>query len=187
MGSMNDITRGSTLRLNDQLWEVVEHLHARTGMRKPTVKAKMRNLITGKVIEHQFRPTDTVDFVRIDTKPMEYLYREGQNFVFMDHATFEQPIIEKKYIEPLTPFLLEGMNCEFRYEGETIVGVALPDIVEIEVTDAPPHIKGDTANAEYRAVTIATGAEIKVPPFIQQGEMIKIDTRTGDYVGRAKS
>lgn len=186
MGSMNDITRGSTLQLNSELWEVTEHLHARTGMRKPTVKAKLRNLKSGKVIEHQFRPTDKVDFIRIETRQMEYLYRENQNFVFMNQETFEQPSIPKEYVEGMLDFLQEGTVCDFRYNGEEIVGISLPDIIEVEVTEAPPHVKGDTANAEYRAVTIATGAEVKVPPFIGVGELIKIDTRTGEYAGRAK-
>jgi len=183
---MNDITRGSTIYLNDGIWEVLEHLHARTGMRKPTVWTKMRNIKSGKVMEHQFRPTDTVDFARIDTQPMEYLYRDGQTYVFMNKDTYEQPAISKELVEDLLPYLIEGTICSFRLNGDEIIGITLPDVIEVEVTDAPPHVRGDTATSDYRPVIISTGAEVKVPPFIKQGEVIKIDTRTGEYVGRVK-
>lgn len=186
MGSMNDITRGSTLKLNGQLWEVTEHLHARTGQRKPTVKAKLRNLQTGKVIENQFKPSDDVEFVRIETKPMEYLYQNGSNYVFMNQSTYEQPEIPKDVVgEDVLKFLKEGMVCDFRYNGDEVIGISLPDVIELEVTFAPPHARGDTATSDYKPVEVETGVEIKVPPFIKQGEIVKIDTRTGEYSGRA--
>lgn len=187
MGSMNDITRGSTIELNNQMWEVTEHLHARTGQRKPTVWTKLRNLKTGKVIENQFKPSDKVNFIRIETKPMEYLYRDGQNYVFMNQETYEQPSLPKDTIEHMLDFLIEGTVCSFRFNGEEVIGVDLPDIMEFEVTNAPPHVRGDTATNDYRAVTVSSGAQVKVPPFIKKGEIIKIDTRTKEYAGRAKS
>lgn len=185
MASMNDITRGSTLRLHDQLWEVTEHLHARTGQRKPTVWTKLKNLRTGKVIENQFRSTDKVDFVRIESKHMEYLYRDGKNYVFMDQETYEQPAIPSEMVAGLLAFLKEGTVCDFRYDEETIVEIRLPEVLEVEVTEALPHVRGDTATHDYRPVTIETGTKIQVPPFIQKGEKIKIDTRSGEYLGRA--
>jgi elongation factor P len=187
MGSMNDITRGSTIDLNQQLWEVIEHLHARTGQRKPTVWTKLRNLRTGKVTEHQFKPSDKVHFVRIETTPMEYLYRDGQSYVFMNQETYEQPSLPKELIEHMLDFLIEGTVCSFRFNESDIVGTSLPDIMEFEVIDAPPHVRGDTATNDYRAVTISSGTQVKVPPFIKQGEIIKIDTRTKEYSGRAKT
>lgn len=187
MGNMNDITRGSTLRFNDQLWEVTDHLHARTGQRKPTMWTKLKNLKTGKVIENQFRSTDKVDFVRIEAKDMEYLYRDGNNYVFMNQETYEQPAIPGDMVEGILPFLMEGLVCVFRYDEDEIVGISLPDVIEFEVIDAPPHVRGDTATNDMRPVTIETGTEVKAPPFIKKGEKIKIDTRTGEYIGRAKS
>lgn len=186
MGSMNDITRGSTISLNDQMWEVTEHLHARTGQRKPTVWTKLRNLKTGKVIENQFKPSDKVDFIRIESKPMEYLYRDGQNYVFMNQETYEQPAIPKDVVEHMLDFLVEGTVCNFRFNEEEIVGVDLPDIMEFEVTDAPPHVRGDTATNDLREVTVSSGAKVKVPAFIKAGEIIKIDTRSKEYAGRSK-
>jgi len=186
-GSMNDITRGSVVLYRDQLWEVTEHLHARKGQQRPTVKAKLKNLITGRVIENQFNQSETVEFARIDTVPLQYLYRDGGNFVFMDQETFEQPEVPEKLVEHFTDYLIEGLICEFKYHGEKIVSVAPPPSVEIEVTDAPPHARGDTAGAELRPVTISTGATVKAPPFINTGDIIKIDTRTGDYSGRVKN
>lgn len=186
MGSMNDITRGSTLILNDQIWEVTEHLHARTGQRKPTVWTKLRNYLTGKVIEHQFNPSSNVEFARIDSKTMEYLYRDTAGYVFMDQETYEQPIIAADLLEGSLDFLHEGLVCTLYYHDEKVIKVSLPDMIELEVTEAPPHVRGDTATNDYRPVTVSTGAEVKVPPFISAGEKIKIDTRTGEYSGRVK-
>ena len=184
MGSMNDITRGVALVLNGGLWEVLDHLHARTGMRKPTVWTKLKNYKSGKVLEHQFTASDTVDIVRLENKPMEYLYRDGNNFVFMNPVSYEQPAISKDLLEHAIPYLTEGLVCNFLLNDEEIIRIDLPTTVEVEVIEAPPYAKGDTASTDYRPVTVKTGMVVKVPPFITQGTIIKIDTSSGEYLGR---
>jgi elongation factor P len=186
MGSMNDITRGSMIRFKDALWEVTDNLHARTGQRKPTMWTRLRNFKTGKVVENQFTQSDNVEFVRIVAKRMEYLYRDGNSYVFMDKETYEQPSLAKEFVAHALDYMLEGLECDFLYDDDEILKIRLPDVVEIEVTEAMPHARGDTATNDLMPVTIATGATVRVPPFIKVGDQVKIDTRTGAYLGRVK-
>ena len=186
MGSMNDIGRGSVIVRDGELWEVTDHLHARTGMKKPTMWTKLKNYKTGKVVEHQFHPSDNVQFATIESKEMEYLYRDGEFLVFMDQGTFDQPQVPVEMLEERLPYLQEGAPCRFYYHGEQIGRVTIPDTIVVEVTNAPPYARGDTASGgDYRPVEVNTGLTVKVPPFIQEGQKIKIDTRTGEYLGKA--
>ena len=158
--------------------------HARTGQRKPTVRAKMRNFHSGKVIENQFNPNDTVEFVRIERRAMEYLYRDGNNYVFMNPETYEQPAIPSEQVEHMLKFLTEGLTCTFSAVGDEVIRIDLPESIDLEVTVCPPHAKGDTASSDLKPVEVSTGIEVKVPPFIKQGDVIRVNTETGDYMSR---
>ena len=172
MATTADIKNGLCIRFNDKLYQIIEFQHVKPGKGPAFVRTKMRQIET----------------VRIENREYQYLYQEGSDYVFMNNETYEQVNIAGKMVEkPL--FLEEGMICNilFHAEEETPLVVELPMYIISEVTYTEPGVKGDTATNSMKAATIATGAEVKVPLFIDNGEIIKIDTRTGVYVERVKN
>jgi elongation factor P len=187
MATTADIRNGLCIRHNDKLFQIIEFQHVKPGKGPAFVRTKMRQIETGKVLDNTFSAGHKIDVVRIERREYQYLYQEGNNFIFMNNETYEQVEIPAKMIEkPL--FLQEGMICEitFHAEEEMPLVVDLPNTIEAEVTYTEPGIKGDTATNTMKPATIDTGAEIRVPLFIGTGEKIKVDTRTGVYVERVK-
>ena len=187
MATTADIKNGLCIRFNDKLFQVIEFQHVKPGKGPAFVRTKMRQIETGKVIDNTFSAGHKIEPVRIENREYQYLYQEGEDYVFMNSETFEQVNIPGKMIEkPL--FLQEGMMCTilFHAEEEMPLVVELPMYIISKVTYTEPGVKGDTATNSMKAATIATGAEVKVPLFIDMGEVIKIDTRTGIYVERVK-
>ena len=176
------------MNLNGKLVSVIEFQHVKPGKGPAFVRTKLREIESGKVLDHTFSAGHKIETVRIERRQYQYLYEEGESgFNFMNSETFEQVLISRKLIEkPL--FLQEGMICEitFHAEEELPLLVDLPMHIEAEVTYTEPGIKGDTATNSLKPATIDTGAEVRVPLFIDMGERIKIDTRTGTYVERVK-
>jgi elongation factor P len=188
MATTADIKNGLCIRHNDKLFQVIEFQHVKPGKGPAFVRTKIRQIESGKVLDHTFSAGHKIEPVRIENREYQYLYQEGSDFVFMNNETFEQVNIPSKMIEkPL--FLLEGMICNilFHAEEEMPLVVELPMYIVSEVTYTEPGIKGDTATNSMKPATIATGAEVRVPLFIDNGEVIKIDTRTGVYVERVKN
>ena len=187
MASTSDIRKGLCIRFNNDIYKIIEFLHVKPGKGPAFVRTKMRQIESGKVLDHTFSAGHKIEPVRIENREHQYLYQEGTDYVFMNNESFEQVNIPSKMIEkPL--FLQEGMvvNILFHAEEEAPLVVDLPMYIISEVTYTEPGVKGDTATNSMKPATIATGAEVKVPLFIDNGETIKIDTRTGVYVERVK-
>ena len=187
MANTADIRNGLCIKHNDKLFQIIEFQHVKPGKGPAFVRTKMRQIESGRVLDHTFSAGHKIEPVRIENREHQYLYQEGTDYVFMNNESFEQVNIPAKMIEkPL--FLQEGMvvNILFHEEEETPLVVDLPMYIVSEVTYTEPGVKGDTATNSMKPATIATGAEVKVPLFIDNGEIIKIDTRTGVYVERVK-
>jgi elongation factor P len=187
MATTADIRNGLCIRHNEKLFQIIEFQHVKPGKGPAFVRTKMRQIESGKVLDNTFSAGHKIDVVRIERREYQYLYQEGDKFIFMNNENYEQVEIPAKMIEkPL--FLKEGMICEitFHAEEEMPLVVDLPNTIEAEVTYTEPGIKGDTATNTMKPATIDTGAEIRVPLFIGTGEKIKVDTRTGVYVERVK-
>ena len=181
MISAGDFRNGITFEMDGNVVQVIEFQHVKPGKGAAFVRTKYKNVITGAVVERSFNPTDKYPTAYIERKDMQYLYSDGDLYYFMDMETYEQQPIDKSKLGPAFQFVKENMEVKvLSYKGN-VFGVEPPNFVELEVTETDPGFKGDTATG----ATLETGAEIKVPLFINQGDMIRIDTRTGEYMERA--
>jgi elongation factor P len=187
MATTADIKNGLCINFNGKLMTVVEFQHVKPGKGPAFVRTKLRNIETGKVIDNTFSAGHKIDVIRIETREYQYLYPDGASYVFMHKDTFEQVYIDGNMIEK-PEFLKEGAICiiVFHAEEETPLTVELPNYIDAEVTYTEPGIKGDTATNTMKPAKIDTGAEIRVPLFIEIGDKIKVDTRTGVYSERIK-
>lgn len=183
--STNQFKPGITILHEGNLFDMIEYQFVKPGKGTAFVRTRIKNVKTGKVLEVTFNSHDTVEQVIVDKMDMEYLYREGEQFVFMDPKTFDQHHVGLELIEPILPLLKENTVCLFKRAGEQILSVALPDFVILEIVDTEPFMKGATASGGPKPAKVETGATINVPPFVNIGEKIRIDTRTNAYVERA--
>jgi elongation factor P len=188
MATTADIRNGLCIRFNDKISQIIEFQHVKPGKGPAFVRTKMRIIETGKVIDNTFSAGHKIEIVRVENREYQYLYQEDTNYVFMNNETYEQVHIPNKMIEK-PAFLQEAMVCNILYDAteENPLVVELPMYIISEVSYTEPGVKGDTATNSMKAATIATGAEVKVPLFIDMGEVIKVDTRTGVYVERVKN
>ncbi|MBR4206493.1 MAG: elongation factor P [Clostridia bacterium] len=180
-----DFKNGITFDMDGQVMQVIEFQHVKPGKGAAFVRTKLRNVITGAVVEKTFSPTDKYNDARIDRRDMQYLYNDGDLYYFMDQETYEQEPIGKDLIGDNFKFVKEEMICTIRsYQGKPFA-VEPPMFVELEITDCEPGVRGDTATGSSKGATVETGANIRVPFFINTGDIVKIDTRTGEYLERA--
>lgn len=187
MSKASEIKNGNFLRFNGELVQVEEFIHRTPGNLRAFYQARMRNVKTGKLVEYRFRTDEEVTIARVETNDYQYLYDDGTALVVMDNTTYDQYNIPKELFGPAVKFLKEGVNVIVAFEsGEPIMG-QLPSSAELEVTYTEPAVKGDTSSGAMKNATLETGAEVKVPLFINIGDKIKVDTATGAYVERAKS
>ena len=185
MISAGDFRNGVTFEMDGNVVSIIEFQHVKPGKGAAFVRTKMRNVITGAVTETTFNPSDKFENAYIERKDMQYLYQDGDLYYFMDNETYEQIPISAKVLGDNFKFVKENMECKvLSYKGN-VFGVEPPTFVELQVTKTDPGFKGDTATNATKPATLETGAEIKVPLFIDEGEMIRIDTRTGEYMERA--
>ena len=185
MISAGDFRNGITFEMDGNVVQVIEFQHVKPGKGAAFVRTKYKNVITGAVVERSFNPTDKYPTAYIERKDMQYLYSDGDLYYFMDMETYEQQPIDKSKLGPAFQFVKENMEVKvLSYKGN-VFGVEPPNFVELEVTETDPGFKGDTATNATKPATLETGAEIKVTLFINQGDMIRIDTRTGEYMERA--
>ncbi|EIT84519.1 elongation factor P [Fictibacillus macauensis ZFHKF-1] len=185
MVSVNDFRTGLTIEVDGGIWQVMEFQHVKPGKGAAFVRSKLRNLRTGAIQEKTFRGGEKVAKAHIENRRMQYLYASGDTHTFMDNESYEQTELTSAQLEYELKFLLENMVVQIMtYQGETI-GVELPNTVELEVAETEPGIKGDTASGGSKPATMETGLIVQVPFFINQGEKLLIDTRSGDYVSRA--
>ncbi|GAB4395715.1 MAG: elongation factor P [Microscillaceae bacterium] len=187
MATTSDISRGAFLRINGELGIVLDYEHVTPNKTRAMYHVKLRSLRTGKIIEHRYRSGETVDLERVQNKEMQFIYREGDNLAVMDNESYEQILIDARLLSESIVFLKEGMNITVGFDSEDApVFAEMPNFVELEVTYTEPGLKGDTATNTLKPATLETGAEIKVPLFVDNGERIKVDTRDGSYVERVK-
>ena len=185
MISAGDFRNGVTFEMDGQVVQVVEFQHVKPGKSAAFVRTKFKNVITGAVVERSFNPTAKFPTAFVERKTMQYSYNDGELYYFMDLETYEQVPINASILGDNFKFVKEEMECTvLSYKGK-VFGVEPPFFVELEVTETDPGFKGDTATNATKPATVETGAEIKVPLFIEQGDKIKIDTRTGEYMERA--
>lgn len=180
-----DFRNGITFDMDGQVMQVIEFQHVKPGKGAAFVRTKLRNVITGAVVEKTFSPTDKYNDARIDRKDMQYLYNDGDLYYFMDLDSYEQVPIGKDLIGDNFKFVKEEMICTIRSYQDKPFSVEPPMFVELEVTDCEPGVRGDTATGASKTATVETGATIRVPLFINAGDKIKIDTRTSEYLERA--
>lgn len=185
MVSAGDFRNGITFEMEGGVWQIIEFQHVKPGKGAAFVRTKIRNVIAGSVVEKTFSPTDKFPTAHIDRREMEYLYNDGDLYYFMDPESYEQVPVSASELSDNFKFVKENMVCRILSYKGNVFGVEPPTFVNLEVTKTEPGFKGDTATNTLKPATLETGAEVRVPLFIDEGEMIQIDTRTGEYLGRA--
>ena len=184
MVTAGDFRNGLTFEDDGNVLQIIEFQHVKPGKGAAFVRTKLRNVITGAVIERTFNPTDKFPTALVETKEMQYLYNDGELYYFMDNETFDQIPLNKEKLGDNFKFVKENMIVRMiSYKGN-VFGVEPPMFVELEVTETEPGFKGDTATGASKPATLETGAQIKVPLFVNIGDVLKIDTRTGEYLER---
>ena len=181
-----DFKNGITFDMDGQVMSVIEFQHVKPGKGAAFVRTKLRNVITGAVIEKTFNPTDKFQDARIDRKEMQYLYNDETLYYFMDMESYEQIPLDKSLLSDAFKFVKEEMMCRVSSYKDKVFAVEPPMFVELEIAECEPGVRGDTATNTTKPATLETGATIKVPLFINNDELIRIDTRTGEYLERAK-
>ena len=185
MISVNDLRTGLTVEIDGTLYTVVEFLHVKPGKGAAFVRTKLKNLETGAVLERNFRAGERVNRAHIETKEMQYLYNTGDEYFFMDARTYEQVALSKSLLDDAVYFLKDNMTILVQFYQGRAIGVELPTFVELTVTQTEPGIKGDTATGGSKPATLETGLVVQVPLFVDQGDVIRVDTRTKEYLSRA--
>ena len=187
MVSAGDFRNGVTFEMDGNVLQIIEFQHVKPGKGAAFVRAKVKNVITGSVIERTFNPSEKFPTAFVERKDMEYSYSDGGLYYFMDPETYELVPINESELSDNFKFVKENMTCKvLSYKGN-VFGVEPPNFVDLQVTKTDPGFAGNTATNTTKPATLETGAEVKVPLFIDEGEMIQIDTRTGEYLGRSKS
>lgn len=185
MISTNDMRPGQTLDLDGDLFTIVDYQHVKPGKGQAFVKTKLKNVKSGGVVDRNFRADEKVNLAVLDKREMQYLYKDDAGLVFMDNETYDQIHIDPAMFGEAVRFLKDGTVCLVpTYEG-TPVGVDLPVTVELEITETEPGMKGDRVAGALKPATLETGAVVQVPLFLEPGERVKVDTRSGEYISRA--
>lgn len=184
MATTNDIKNGSVLNLDGQLWSVIEFQHVKPGKGGAFVRTKLRNVRSGKVVDKTFNAGTKVDFETVDRRDYSYLYQDGENFVFMDQSDYDQINVPAATVGDVANFMLEGQEVQIAMHNGEALGVELPASVVLEVTYTEPGLQGDRSSAGTKPATLETGYEIQVPLFLESNTKVKVDTRSGEYLGR---
>jgi elongation factor P len=181
-----DFRNGMVIRYNNDLYIVTEFHHVSPGNWRAFVRTNLKNVRTGRVIEVRFRAGEEIEEVRVEHQSWQFLYVDGDDYVFMNTETYDQQPIPKEQIGDVIKFLKEGDTIEALVDGDVIIAVEPPNFVDLEVVSAEPGVRGDTANNVTKPATLETGTVVNVPLFVNPGDKIRIDTRTGQYVSRVK-
>ncbi len=179
-----DLRNGMTVKYNEKICQVIEFMHVKPGKGAAFVRAKLKDIVNGGVIETTFRPSEKLDEARIDRADMQYLYNDGDLYYFMDGETYDQVALSADDIGDALKFVKENEMVKMCSHNGKIFSVEPPLFVELEITETEPGFKGDTATGASKPATVETGAVVQVPLFVEQGTVIKIDTRTGEYLSR---
>lgn len=184
MISTNDVRPGMALELEDGLFSIVEYQHVKPGKGRAFVRMKLKKLDTGQVLDRTFRADENVQQAIIDRRDHQYLYKDDFGYHFMDLEDYGQIVLSDEDVSQAAPYLVEGMTVTLAMHEGTAIGVDMPAAVELEVTYAEPGVRGDTRTTATKTVTLETGLEIQVPLFVEQGDRVKVDTRSGEYLTR---
>lgn len=185
MATTNDLKNGMTLDLEGQLWNVVEFQHVKPGKGPAFVRTKLKHVLSGKVVEKTFNAGVKVEVAIVEKRDMQYLYHDGDSYVFMDTATYDQINIPESTVADAAKYMLENAEAVVAIHEGNPLYVELPASVELTITYTEPGLQGDRSSGGTKPATVETGVEIQVPLFINQGEKVKVDTRDGSYLGRA--
>ena len=183
--STNDLKKGMTLNLAEGLFHVVDFQHVKPGKGGAFVRTTLRNARTGAVLERTFRADEKVDQAVIEKKEMQFLYRDGEDFVFMDNTTYDQQHVPPSALGSSANYIVDGSTVVLQMYGTEIVGSDLPAAVELAVSDTEPGVQGDRVSGARKPATLETGLVVQVPLFVNSGDRIKVDTRSGDYISKA--
>jgi len=184
VATTNDLKNGLVLNLDGQLWSVVEFQHVKPGKGGAFVRTKLKNVLSGKVVDRTFNAGTKVDTATVDKRDMQYLYRDGSDFVFMDSSTYDQIPVSEDTVGDAAHFLLENQQAIVATHEGVPLYVELPTSVVLEITYTEPGLQGDRSTGGTKPATVETGYEIQVPLFLEAGVKVKVDTRSGDYLGR---
>jgi len=184
VASTNDLKNGLVLNIDGQLWTVVEFQHVKPGKGGAFVRTKLKNVLSGKVVDRTFNAGVKVETANVDKREMQYLYRDGEDWVFMDTQSYEQTHVPDRVVGEVANYLLENQNATVAVHDGAPLYVELPPSVELVITYTEPGLQGDRSTGGTKPATLETGAQIQVPLFLSQGEKIKVDTRDGGYLGR---
>jgi elongation factor P len=184
VATTNDLKNGLVLNLDGQLWSVVDFQHVKPGKGGAFVRTKLKNVLSGKVVDKTFNAGTRVETATVDKRDMQYLYRDGNEFVFMDSSTYDQLSIPQATVGDAAQFLLENQEAMVAIHEGVALYVELPAAVVLEITYTEPGLQGDRSTGGTKPATVETGYEIAVPLFLETGTKVKVDTRTGDYLGR---
>jgi elongation factor P len=184
MATSNDIKNGTVIKENGQLWSVVEFQHVKPGKGGAFVRTKQKNVVSGKIIDKTYNAGAKIETANVDRRDYQYLYQDGADFVFMDTSDYDQLTVSGTVVGDAAKFMLENLQVQIAlHEGEPLY-LELPASVVLEVTYTEPGLQGDRSTGGTKPATVETGAEIQVPLFLETGTRVKVDTRTGDYLGR---
>jgi len=186
MAATSDLKNGTIINFNNDLYSIMSVEHRTPGNLRAFYQVKMKNLKNGKIIENRFRAGEDVQIERLDSGNYQFLYKDGNCFVFMDSGTYDQVTIAEDMIGKSGNYLKEGENAQIFFHNSKVISVEIPPHVYLKVTSAPPGVKGDTATGATKPVTLETGATVNAPLFINEGDVLRVDSRTGDYIERAK-
>ncbi len=184
MITANELRRGVSFELEGELYRVVAYSHSYIGRGSATVRLRIRNLRTGATLDRTFSPQEKVEEVRLELRPVQYLYNDGELYYFMDTETYDQPVLSREALEQAVNYLKDGQELQLSFHEGKPIEVMMPTTVNLKVIQAEPSFRGDTATAATKSITLETGLSIRSPLFIQVGDTVRVDTRTGEYVTR---
>ena len=186
MANTSDIRNGAVMLHKNKRMKVIEFQHVKPGKGNAFVRTKLKDIQTGKVIEETFNAGHKIQLIRVESKTMQFLYVDGESHVFMDNETFDQLNVPNSSVGDRKNYLIAGVNVDLLFDGNEVLDVRLPSHVTLEVTETEPGFKGNTATGASKPATLETGYILNVPLFIDEGDRLRIDTRTGEYVERSK-
>ncbi len=184
MATSNDLKNGMVLQIEGQLWSVIEFQHVKPGKGPAFVRTKMRNVLSGKVVDKTFNAGAKIETANVDRRDMQYLYNDGSGFVFMDTTNYEQLIVPTETVGDIANFILENQSATVALHEGSPLYVELPPSVVLEITYTEPGLQGDRSSGGTKPATLETGYQVQVPLFIENNTKVKVDTRTGEYLGR---
>jgi elongation factor P len=181
----NELKNGMHLNLDDGLFQVVDFQHVKPGKGHAFVRSTLKNARTGAVVERTFRAGEKVERAMIDKREMQFLYRDGEGYVFMDNKTYDQLTVASETLGEAADYVVDGSTMVLEFFGDEIVGMDLPAAVELDIAETEPGVQGDRVSGARKPATLVTGLTVQVPLFVEPGQTIKVDTRTGEYLSRA--